>query len=163
MLKDLRKDLKQEWMRFGECITTDDDTIHDSWCCSEDGKTECGEKVGTAVEPRICRSRFVADKQRTCQTPVAEPRSCDSKTDRLVFTSENWNVPQKIYVDAIDDEEYETKGHDFDIKLCHVAKGAKADCSSDSDALVIKGVLHDNEADSTTELEDIIDTILGEV
>ena len=94
---------------------------------------------------------------------MAEPRSCESKTDRLVFTPDNWNVPQKIYVDAIEDEEYETKGHDFDVKLCHVAKGAKADCSSDSDAVVIKGVLKDNEADSTTELEDIIDKILGEV
>ena len=163
MLKDVRKASEQVWMRFRECVTTDDDGIHEEWCCSEDGKTKCGEEVGTPEEPRICRSRFAADQQRTCRTSMAETRVCNSGVKRLVFTPDNWNVPQKIFVGAIDDDEYEVKGHEFEVRLCHVAATGPIDCSKDSDAVVIKGITRENEADSTTDLEEMIDAILNEV
>ena len=163
MLKDVRKDLGRTWLRFGECVPSDDKEVHESWCCSEDGKRVCGEDVGTPEQPRICRSRFVANQQRTCHRQVPEPRSCSSPVNRLVFTPENWNVPQTVYVDARDDTEYEVKGHDFEVRLCHVARGADANCSAFDDAVVIQGVIRENEADSTTELENRIDNILAEV
>ena len=163
MLKDLRQQTGQVWMRFNECVTTEDTSRHDSWCCSEDGKTKCGEGVGTSDQPRICRTQFVGDQQRTCQTPKADVRSCSSNINRLTFTQANWNVPQKIYVDAIDDNKFEVQRHGFEVKLCAVASGGAADCSGDSNAVVIEGVIRENEAASTTEFENKLDNILTKV